>query len=81
MRRRMYRLVMSLLNGPMIAKALYAFAHSRLSKPLIKPYARVYKINLEEAREDIEMYENLHAFLLESLRMAFVLLIRWRILS
>ncbi|MBS4209035.1 phosphatidylserine decarboxylase [Bacillus sp. FJAT-50079] len=68
MRRRMYRLVMCLLNGPMIAKALYAFAHSRLSKPLIKPYARVYKINLEEALEDIETYENLHEFFTRKLK-------------
>lgn len=62
MKQRLYRSIINLANGPNISRTLWRFANSNLSRPLIKPYARVYRINLEEMRDDLKSYRNLHSF-------------------
>jgi len=41
---------------------LKSFAQSRLSKPLIRPFAKTYSINLDEAEYPIGHYQSLHDF-------------------
>lgn len=63
-----YRIIIRVLNGPVISKILKNFACSNFSKPFIIPYAKIYKINLEESLEDMKSYRNLHAFFTRNLK-------------
>lgn len=54
--------MINIANGPRISRVLWKFANSNLSRPLIRPYARIYKINQEEMLDDLQSYRNLHSF-------------------
>lgn len=66
----LYRFFIELSNGPLTSKALKKFSCSRLSRPFIKSYARVYRVNYEEMAGDIAQYPNLHAFFTRRLKAA-----------
>lgn len=68
MKGKLYRLVIRALNGQRISKILYTFAHSRVSKPFIKPYAKFYKIDVEEAKLQMEQFTCLHDFFTRELK-------------
>lgn len=68
LRARLYRFFIELSNGPLTSNALKKFSCSRLSRPFIKSYARVYRINHEEIAGDIGQYPNLHAFFTRKLK-------------
>ncbi|MBS4176260.1 phosphatidylserine decarboxylase [Lederbergia citrea] len=68
MKERLYRSLIELTNGRMTSMALGKFARSRLSRPLIKTYAKAYKINQKEMLDDIHHYPNLHAFFIRKLK-------------
>lgn len=63
-----YRTLIRCLNGGFISKLLKNFASSRFSKPLILPYAKFYKINMEESRQEMKQFHNLHAFFTRNIK-------------
>lgn len=68
MKERIYRSLIELTNGPVTSAALRKFAVSRLSRPLIKPYARIYRINQDEMHDALHHYSTLHAFFTRRLK-------------
>lgn len=62
MRQRFYRILIELTNGPFLSRVIQKFVQSSLSKGLIKPYAKVYKINLDEMESSLDTFNNLHSF-------------------
>ena len=63
-----YRFLIELTNGRATSLIIRTFTHSRLSKPLIKMYAKAYRINQAEMFEGIHYYPTLHAFFTRRLR-------------
>lgn len=54
--------VVELTGNKYSSMLLKSFAQSRLSKPLIRPFAKTYAINLKEAEYPISHYQSLHDF-------------------
>lgn len=59
-KRKFYQTFIELTNGPITSKLLQKFVHSRISKLFIKPYARIFHINLQEIALPLSAYRNLH---------------------
>lgn len=68
MRGKLYRSLISLTNGPVTSNILLKFAYSNYSKFLIKPYAKFYRINLEEMHGSINSHHSLHDFFTRRLK-------------
>lgn len=62
MKVKLYQLIIRLLNGKRVSNILLAFAQSKASKFMIKPYAKYYKIHIDEAKKTIEEFNSLHDF-------------------
>ncbi|MGD7043239.1 phosphatidylserine decarboxylase [Jeotgalibacillus proteolyticus] len=60
MKERFYRSIFELNGHPVLAKSLRKFAKSKASKPLIRSFAGLYKLNMEEAHRSIHEYQSLH---------------------
>lgn len=63
-----YRLLTELSSRKSISRLTGKLAKSRLSKPLIPHFAKVYKINLEEAEKELHEYPTLNAFFTRRLK-------------
>jgi phosphatidylserine decarboxylase len=59
-RTKFYRKVFELNGHPIIAKGLRSFAQSKMSRPFIASFAKVYKLNMEEATRGLRDYGTLH---------------------
>ena len=59
-RTKFYRKVFELNGHPIIAKGLRTFAQSKVSKPFIKSFAKLYKLNIQEATRELHEYDSLH---------------------
>jgi phosphatidylserine decarboxylase len=59
-RTKFYRKVFELNGHPIIAKGLRSFAQSKVSKPFIGSFAKLYKLNMEEATRALREYGTLH---------------------
>lgn len=57
---RFYRIVFELNGHPLLAKLLKKFAQSKASKPLIRSFAKRYKLNMQEANKELHDYKSLH---------------------
>ncbi|WP_255509746.1 phosphatidylserine decarboxylase [Jeotgalibacillus sp. S-D1] len=57
---RFYRKVFELNGHPIMAKLLRKFAQSKASKPFIRSFAKLYKLNLQEAKKEIHEFRSLH---------------------
>ncbi|MCJ8006908.1 phosphatidylserine decarboxylase [Lederbergia wuyishanensis] len=68
MKQKIYRTLIELTNGPFTAHLIKKFTQSKLSRHLIKSYAKFYRINLDEMLEDINSYANLHTFFTRKLK-------------
>lgn len=57
-----YRSLIELTNGRLTSGLLKKFACSRASRPLVKHYAKAYRINLDEMDRPLLQYGSLHDF-------------------
>lgn len=65
---RFYQTLFELNASPFIAKRLRSFAESPISRPLIPSFAKLYAIDLEEAKDPIATYPSMHAFFTRHLK-------------
>ena len=57
------------LNGrPFVARQLRRFAMSELSRPLIKPFIKLYDLQMHEASQPVEAYPTLHDLFVRHLK-------------
>ncbi|GIN71010.1 phosphatidylserine decarboxylase proenzyme [Bacillus sp. J14TS2] len=68
MKELLYRAMIRATNGPIFSKTLSRFAQSNISRPLIKPYAKIFRINLDEMAGQWSSYPNLHTFFTRRLK-------------
>lgn len=68
MKKMIFKRFVELSGHPASSALLKTIAGSRLSKKLIKPFARTYRINEEEAEFPIEHYDSLQAYFTRNLK-------------
>lgn len=57
------------LNGhPAVAKQLRRFAMSPVSRPLIRPFVKMYDLQMQEADQPLESYKTLHDLFVRNLK-------------
>lgn len=65
---RFYRNLFELNGHPVIARSLKRFAQSKVSKPLIPHFVKLYKININEATRQLHEYSSLHDVFVRDLK-------------
>lgn len=55
-----YRFLIELTNHKFLSLSIKKFAQSKISKPFIKSYAKVYQINQEEMQQELHTFSTLH---------------------
>ncbi len=68
MKKAIFKSFVELSGHPVSAAVLKTIASSRLSKKLIKPFARTYHIDEKEAEYPIEHYDSLQAYFTRKLK-------------
>ncbi|MCJ7841801.1 phosphatidylserine decarboxylase [Lederbergia sp. NSJ-179] len=68
MKSKLYCTFIRMTNGPIFSTLIHRFAQSGLSRPFIKPYAKLYHINHEEMEGEWKTYPNLHSFFTRKLK-------------
>ena len=68
MKTRIFKSFVELTGSPVSSALLKQVTTSRISKPLIKPFASFYHIQVDEAEYPIEHYKSLNDFFTRSLR-------------
>ncbi|MGD6832164.1 phosphatidylserine decarboxylase [Sutcliffiella halmapala] len=68
MLKNLYRLSIELTNHKYSSMAVKRFASSKMSKRFIQSFANVYKINLDEMKDDISTFPTLQQFFIRSLK-------------
>ncbi|ARK20542.1 archaetidylserine decarboxylase [Sporosarcina ureae] len=68
MKTRIFKSFVELTGSPISSALLKQITTSRISKPLIKPFASFYHIQLDEAKYSIEQYKSLNDFFTRSLQ-------------
>lgn len=68
MLKNLYRLSIELTNHRFSSMAVKRFASSKMSKRFIPSFANVYKINLDEMKDDITTFPTLQQFFIRSLK-------------
>lgn len=63
-----FKYFVELTGNPFASSLLKTFSNSRLSRPLIRPYSKIYKINEDEMEHMITNYKSLHDFFTRRLR-------------
>ena len=63
-----YRLLIELTNGRMSSRLLKEFSRSKLSRPLIGPYIKTFKLNEEEFQKELHTYGSLHDLFIRELK-------------
>ncbi|PYZ98727.1 phosphatidylserine decarboxylase [Alteribacter lacisalsi] len=67
MKKQLYRSLMELTKSPVQSWGIRTFARSRASRPLVRSFARVYNINMEEAKERVENFNTLQSLFIREL--------------
>jgi phosphatidylserine decarboxylase len=68
LRQKLYRFLIELTNSRLISNFLRNFALSTKSRIIIKSFANIYKINLDEMEKPISEYSSLHEFFTRKLK-------------
>ncbi|MBB4824192.1 phosphatidylserine decarboxylase [Sporosarcina luteola] len=68
MKRTFFKYFVELTGHPISSALLKTISKSPLSKPLVKPFAKVYSINESEAEYAIETYSSLQAYFTRNLK-------------
>lgn len=68
MKERIYRSLVELTNGKTSSIVLKTVTASKLSKPFIRSYSKVYDINTEEVSKSVESFPNLQQFFTRTLK-------------
>ena len=58
MKEKIYRSLIELTNGKTSSKLLKTVTTSKLSKPLIRSYSKVYGINTDEVSKNMESFSS-----------------------
>ncbi|WP_171051722.1 phosphatidylserine decarboxylase [Alteribacter natronophilus] len=67
MKKQLYRSLMELTKSPLQSWGIRTFAQSRASRPLVRSFAKVYNINMEEAKEKVENFDSLQSLFIREL--------------
>ncbi|KMY54824.1 phosphatidylserine decarboxylase [Bacillus sp. FJAT-27231] len=67
MQRHLYRFFIELTNKRWSSRLLERYTSSSLSKPMIRPFMKAYRINEEEMAHPVEEYQTLHDFFMRKL--------------
>ncbi|MDY0407011.1 phosphatidylserine decarboxylase [Virgibacillus sp. 179-BFC.A HS] len=70
MKKTLLKYFVELTGNPISSKLLKAISQSRISRPLIKPFAKVYHINLQEMEYPVDHYHSLNDFFTRRLKQA-----------
>lgn len=68
MKKEMYKLMLELTNNPLYSKLLKGFVSTRLSKPFISSFAKVYGVNQGELMRAVSEYNTLGDFFTRELK-------------
>lgn len=68
MKQRLYRSFVELTNGKTSSKVLKTVTASKLSKPFIRSYSKVYGINTAEVSKSVDSFSNLQQFFTRTLK-------------
>ena len=68
MKEKIYRSLIELTNGKTSSKLLKTVTTSKLSKPLIRSYSKVYGINTDEVSKNMESFSSLQQFFTRTLK-------------
>lgn len=68
MKKWIYRFLIELTNHQFSSKCIKKFAQSKISRPFISSYAKVYKINQHEMLQDLHTYSTLHELFTRKLK-------------
>lgn len=68
MKKAILKSFVELTGNPFVSTLLKSFSKSRLSRPLIPPFAKVFQIDQDEMEFPISEYKNLHDFFTRRLR-------------
>lgn len=60
MRKYLFKHLVELTGNPVLSSALRTFSKSRLSQPIVRPFAKTFGIKTEEMEYPISYYKNLH---------------------
>ena len=67
MQRHLYRFFIELTNKRWSSRLLERYTSSSLSKPMIRPFMKAYRINEKEMAHSVEEYQTLHDFFMRKL--------------
>ena len=68
MKEKIYRSLVELTNGKTSSKVLKAITTSKVSKPFIRSYSKVYGINTAEVSNSVDSFSSLHQFFTRTLK-------------
>ncbi|WP_026689156.1 phosphatidylserine decarboxylase [Alteribacter aurantiacus] len=68
MKKKVYRSLMELTKSPVQSWGIRKFTTSRVSKPLIRSFANVYKINLDESKNKVTEFDTLQSLFIRELK-------------
>jgi len=68
LKKKFFRYFVELTGNPLMSSLLKSITESRLSRPLVGPFAKVYHINQNEMAYPIEKYSSLQAFFTRDLK-------------
>lgn len=68
MKKFLFRSCIELTNHRVTSLALKKFSTSKLSKPLVKPFARTFRLNVSEMNQPIHEYQHLHDLFIRQLK-------------
>ena len=68
LKKKFYRLCIELTNHKLISNLLMKFSQSKISKPLIGSYGKIYKVNWSEVKRNKEDFQSLHELFIRELK-------------
>ncbi|MGJ9381652.1 phosphatidylserine decarboxylase [Salipaludibacillus sp. CF4.18] len=68
MKKEMYKLMLELTNNPVYSRLLKDFVSTKLSKPFVSSFAKVYGVNLGELAREVTDYPTLGEFFTRELK-------------
>ncbi|MBL5768152.1 phosphatidylserine decarboxylase [Heyndrickxia sporothermodurans] len=69
MKKWIYRFLIELTNHQFLSKLLKSFTQSKISKPFIKSYAKLYELNQDEMMNELHTYSTLHDLFTRKLKL------------
>lgn len=68
MKKKLFKYFVELTGNPLSSALLKSFTNSRLSEPLIRPFAKTYQINTDEMAHPMAHYKSLQSFFTRKLK-------------